>query len=176
MNRTRTRAALALLPLATALALTACAKDGGDNGVASANGSKKGSPSASPSLSRDEQVLRYARCLRENGVDVADPKPGEGIQLSATTPAEKEKQDKALEACRAFAGAPPSEEDNAEEREDMLKYAACMRDNGVEAFKDPKPGEGINVGPEIVEDPDFKAAEKKCDVGMGDGKKVTNNG
>ncbi|MPZ95772.1 MAG: hypothetical protein GEU96_12895 [Propionibacteriales bacterium] len=44
----------------------------------------------------------------------------------------------------------------------MLEYAKCMRDNDVEKFKDPKPGEGIDIGPEVVEDPDFKAAEETC--------------
>jgi hypothetical protein len=37
-----------------------------------------------------------------------------------------------------------------------------MRDNGVEAFEDPKDGAGINIGPEQAEDPDFEAAQEKC--------------
>lgn len=52
----------------------------------------------------------------------------------------------------------------------MLAYAQCMRDNGVEQFAEPKPGEGINIGPEVVEDPDFEAAENTCNdvTGFGD--------
>jgi hypothetical protein len=29
----------------------------------------------------EESMLKFARCMREHGVDVPDPKPGEGIRI-----------------------------------------------------------------------------------------------
>jgi hypothetical protein len=169
--RIRTRAALAALPLALAVSLTGCGSDGGGDGVASADGGKKkDEPSAGASLSRDQinaQNIKFARCLRKHGVDVADPKPGEGLALSVDD-ANKATVDKATEACRKYAPAAPSDEDNAKERNEMLEFARCMRKNGVESFKDPKPGEGVAMGPEQGDDPDYKKAEKKCGGGTGD--------
>ncbi|MFC7220526.1 hypothetical protein ACFQLX_20530 [Streptomyces polyrhachis] len=171
--RIRTRAALAALPVALTLALAGCGSDGGgDDGVASAgDGRKDPKAAASPGLSRDEMLVKLAQCLREHGVDVEDPKPGEGLAVPVDGGGQA-KVDTAMEACRAFEPPAPSDEDNAKEREQMLTFARCMRENGVESFKDPKPGEGVDLGPEQAQDPDLKAAEKKCG-GTGDTKSST---
>ncbi|MFB4285190.1 hypothetical protein ACBJ59_58700 [Nonomuraea sp. MTCD27] len=58
---------------------------------------------------------------------------------------------------KAAAGASPS----ADSREKALKFAQCMRDNGVEAYPDPEDGRML-ITQEAGEDPDFKAAEEKC--------------
>ena len=69
-----------------------------------------------------------------------------------------------MEACEEFLPpAPPAEVDEEQMWEYMLAFAQCMRDNGVEDFADPRPGEGINIGPEVAEDPDFEQAEQTCD-------------
>ncbi|MFC4465293.1 hypothetical protein ACFPH6_12210 [Streptomyces xiangluensis] len=159
--RTRTRAALAALPLAITLALTGCDSDGG--------GKNDGAAGDSPSLSRDEMMVRYAQCLRKHGVDVEDPKPGEGLALS-NNGGDQAKVDKAMETCREYEPPAPSDEDNAKERKEMLEFAQCMRKNGVDKFADPKEGEGIGIDAEVAEDPDFKQAEKKCGGGEGDTK------
>ncbi|TDD72755.1 hypothetical protein E1262_01995 [Jiangella aurantiaca] len=177
--RTRLRMALTALPLAALLALTGCGSDGGsgDGGdpVASADSSTPPDSSDEGSgddgsggnggepLSEDElhdRLLEYAQCLRDHGLDVEDPAPGEGIQLQ--NEGDPSNSDEALAACEDVAPPAPPEGSEDEDREDMLAFAQCMRDNGVEAFEDPKPGEGIGIGPEIVGDPDFEAAEQTC--------------
>ncbi|WKD31753.1 hypothetical protein [Streptomyces xanthophaeus] len=170
--RPRTPALLATLPLALTLALTACGSGGGGTGVASANGGTKGATSsASPGLSRDEMNVKYAQCLRQHGLDVADPKPGQGIGLSIDG-ANKEKADKAIEACRSSAPPAPTDQDDSKDREAMLQLARCMRENGVESFADPKEGQGIDIGPGQAEDPDFKGAWKKCGGAEGESKQA----
>ena len=89
---TRTCAMLAALPLAVMLALVGCGSGCGGE-VASAIDAAEESPadgesggageSAAPLSQdeRDEMMLQYAQCLREHGVDVDDPQPGQGIQL-----------------------------------------------------------------------------------------------
>jgi hypothetical protein len=181
--RTRNRAVLAALPLALMLALTGCDSDNGgnDNDVASANDGNQddgnqddGGESASPP-SEDElyqMQLEYVECLREHGLDVDDPQPGEGVQLQIDgDPATAEA---AMEACEDLMPPPPEGgQDEAEVREDMLEYAQCMRDNGVEEFEDPQPDEGIDIGPQVAEDPDFETAQETCDeVFGGDGERA----
>lgn len=177
MTKTRARALLAAIPLILVLGLTGCSSDGGDNnGVASAGGDSTNSGDDSGGggnepLSEDEeheQMLDYAQCLRDHGVDVEDPAPGEGIQLQLD--GGPHQADAALEACKdLLPPAPAGPEEDAGAREDMLDYAQCMRDNGVEQFADPQPGAGINIGPDVVEDPDYEAAEQTCGELFGGG-------
>lgn len=163
--RRRSRTVLAVLPMALALTLAGCGSDGdeADDKVATVNGGKQPSGAAAPGANRDQMLRDWARCLRGQGLDVEDPKPGEGLQLQNGNEDEKARTDRAMESCRRYA---PQEEatDKDRERADMLKMAQCMRRNGVEKFADPKPGQGIHVDPEVAGDPDFKTAQKKCDT------------
>lgn len=164
--RTRSRAALAALPLVLMLALAGCGSDAGgyDHGIASANDEDQGNGGGTHvPRSQDEmheRMLEYAQCLRDQGLDVEDPAPGEGIQLQ--NEGDPSKPDAAVEACEGLSPPPADVPDDDEVRENMLEYAACIRDNGVEKFADPKPGEGINIGPEVTDDPDFAKAEQTC--------------
>ncbi|MGR6913944.1 hypothetical protein ACU635_06785 [[Actinomadura] parvosata] len=46
-------------------------------------------------------------------------------------------------------------------QETVLKFAQCMRDNGVAAYPDPEGGM-MRITQEAAEDPDLKSAEEKC--------------
>lgn len=165
--RRRLVGALVALPMVLIVALAACGDGTDGDDIASAGGTAE--PEAdggtgAEDLSEEEQYemeLEFAACMREHGIDVADPKPGEGVRVQVQgDPAEA---DAAMEECKRLlpdGGEPP--EPDPEERERMLAFAQCMRDNGVEAFEDPKDGAGINIGPEQAEDPDFEAAQEKC--------------
>ncbi|MFI0354885.1 hypothetical protein [Actinomadura sp. 9N407] len=169
--RLRTRGALAAFPLVMALALTGCGGEGKEKGVASANGGKAaGGASAAPSLSRDEMGVKFAECMRKNGIQMEDPEPGKGVLLKADK-GNAETMKKAQEACRQYnpqQNAAPGGDAKAEER--GRKFAACMRENGVEKFPDPKPGQrGIIIDREAGEDPDMQAAQQKCQEVLGGG-------
>ncbi|MBE1530908.1 hypothetical protein [Actinomadura algeriensis] len=162
--RLRTRGVLATLPLALALALTGCGGDGDEgSGVASAGGDKAAGAEAGQTLSPDEMGVKFAQCMRENGVQMEDPKPGGGLKITANG-VDKATMEKAQEACREFnpmesAGGAPSQEDQERARQ----HAECMRKNGVEAFPDPKPNQrGIRIDAKVGGDPDFEAASEKC--------------
>jgi hypothetical protein len=173
--RKLTRGALAVPPLALTLmltltmALTGCGSASGGSQVASAagaggGGTGGGGGSATPGLSRDEMGVKFAQCMRENGVDMPDPEPGRGVQLRVGPGTSRETVDAAMEACREYnpqangsAGADPQ----AEER--TRKFAECMRSNGVESFPDPEPGQrGIMIDGTTGDDPDFATAQQKC--------------
>ncbi|MGW6460226.1 hypothetical protein ACWF94_30590 [Streptomyces sp. NPDC055078] len=166
--RTRTRSALAAFPLALALALTGCGSGDDDDGkVASAaegeNAKKAGS--AKPSLDPKEMGLKFAACMRKNGVPMEDPVDGRVmVKQKAGEGPDRATMDKAMKACREFQpqGTGPGGKPDPKVRDAMQKYAQCMRKNGVEDFPDPQAGGGIRMDAKQAEDPDFKKAEQAC--------------
>ncbi|WP_329088515.1 MULTISPECIES: hypothetical protein [unclassified Streptosporangium] len=152
--------------LALALVLTGCgtADTGADVASTGGGGGKPAVSSAAPSLDQHERGLKFAQCMRENGVDMADPEPGKGVTIRVDKSVGKETVDKATAACKEFSpmgGAGPNGPD-PQRAESMRKFAQCMRDNGVEAFPDPESGGGLRITGAIGEDPDFQTAQEKC--------------
>ncbi|GAA2087030.1 hypothetical protein [Actinomadura alba] len=166
--RLRTRSVLAALPLVLTLALTACGSDDDGGGVATVDGGKTngGGADAAASLNPDEMRVKFAECMRKNGVDIPDPEPGKPqmLKFDKNSGVDRATVDKAMKACQQYnsmANAAPGSDPQAEER--GRKFAECMRKNGVEKFPDPKPGQrGVQIGPEVGDDPDFQNAQKQC--------------
>ena len=98
-----------------------------------------------------DQAVRFAQCMRENGVpDFPDPDAsGElsidgvlnGSSLDASSPA----WEAAMRACKDLqpAGFEGDTQRNPEEQSRALEFADCMRANGVEDFPDPVDGEPL---------------------------------
>lgn len=170
--RTRSWPALAAVPLVLTLALAGCGAeaDSGNDGVASVTGDSKSDDSDSGSTPSQEEIdeaaLEFAECMREHGIDMDDPKPGEGIRIKVDGMISRDKMNDAMQACEDIMPKPPAGE-LEDQRDEMLEMAECMREHGVEAFPDPKPGEGINIGPDVGEDPDFESAQEECAPDMG---------
>ncbi|TDC49363.1 hypothetical protein E1281_23455 [Actinomadura sp. KC345] len=166
---------LAMVPLALALALTGCGGDEGGSGVASANGGKQSAAAGGEKLSKEEMGLKFAQCMRDHGVDVEDPKPGQGVQLKVKGgPEKRAAMDKAMEACRRYSpqanggGSPdPGQQQRAQE------FAECMRQNGVEDFPDPDPNQpGIRIERKKGDDDAaFERAQQECQKVLQGGKK-----
>ncbi|WP_049562613.1 hypothetical protein [Nonomuraea sp. SBT364] len=151
--------ALVTAPLVLTLGLTGCGSgDPGGADVASA-GDRTGARAA-PSADSQERALKYAQCMREHDIDMPDPDPSG--RLTMTLDAPQDKVEAAQEACRQYAPTGRQRVRNDPKMaEDLRKMAQCMRDNGVEAYPDPEGGM-MRITQEAGEDPDFKAAEKKC--------------
>jgi hypothetical protein len=169
----------AVLPLAGALLLVACGGHSSGPNVASAGGTgatHHSSASPTPSMDRQAQLLAYAQCMRQHGIDMPDPDLNSGgIQLSL--PQGVGKDDPTLvaaqNACKQYlpnGGAPPSM--SPEQIEQMRQYAQCMRDHGIQ-MADPDPntggitirgGSGASPGDktQTLNDPAFKAAQEAC--------------
>ena len=162
--RRPTRSTLAALPLLCALAMTGCASDDdGGGGVASAGGTSSAAP-ADEEVDRAEMGLKFAQCMRENGVPMDDPEPGKGIQLKVGPETSQETVQAAMEACREYNPQENGAGKADPEREAAVReFAQCMRDNGVEAFPDPEPGSpGIKITGDVGQDPDFQTAQESC--------------
>jgi hypothetical protein len=141
------------------------------------------SPTASPITDPQDAFLAYARCMRENGIDMPDPQVVTGangdtkvtIGSEGSRPTEsKEDFQKANEACDHFmaeAGPDgPAPSMSPEDQDKMLAFAKCMREHGVD-MPDPTIGggfvthidDGSGSGPKgPIEDEDFEAANAAC--------------
>jgi hypothetical protein len=160
------------LGLGLLLVLTMAACGGADNkdgGVATVNGSGKPTSAANAgSGSESEGALRFAKCMRENGVDMPDPQVQAGgpIDLSLPEGVDPNKADSAMQKCKPLLpnGGEPTKAD-PQVIEAQRKFAKCMRENGVSNFPDPGENGGIQMsaGPGLdPNDPKFQAAESAC--------------
>jgi hypothetical protein len=157
---TRTTSVLALALLLAALC--GCTARHGD-GVATAGGAT----TTTEPLSEQDQAVRYARCLREHGLDVADPEDGQLPAIEQGTASEQE-VDAATQACKQYA---PTRDRalSGEDAEKLRTVAKCMREHGFENFPDPDPDQGGIAIPDDsgidTKSPEFKAAQEQCGMG-----------
>jgi hypothetical protein len=166
--RLRHSVAVPLL-LAALTALAGCGGDAtGDDGIASADSgtSANPSPSASPSgsVSDEDKGIKFAQCMRANGVDMADPDPNGQpgmIRMDRSNP----KFEAAWNKCKQYS--PIGNGDRTfspEQQQQMLDLAKCMREHGIN-MPDPEPGGGIKItkGSGLnPDDPKFQAAMEAC--------------
>jgi hypothetical protein len=142
---------------ATALALTAA-------GCGGSGDSKAGSSGAKSNATADQGV-KHAQCMRENGLP-GYPDPGEeGGRPKNLPDRDSPEFKKAEQACQSLL--PPEHRvgtpENAELQRKMLKWAQCMRENGVPNFPDPQNGKIlVKLGTIDSNSPQFKKAVQAC--------------
>jgi hypothetical protein len=156
--------------LAVALAVAACSGGGKANGVASLSGANKPTATTSASGGNHRQMaLAFARCMRQHGINMPDPKFSENlIEQRLPTRAEQNspKFKAAQQACQKYLpnGGQPTPP-TAQERQQALAFAQCMRQHGIN-LPDPQiTASGIDQPlPARIrdDDPKFKAAEQAC--------------
>ncbi|WP_329084207.1 hypothetical protein [Streptosporangium sp. NBC_01469] len=155
------------------VALAGCGQTGGAK-VASAG---EPAASATPSASSQADGLKFAQCMRENGVDMPDPEPGgNNVMLRGKTDDDTLK--KASETCRKYnpVGSGKKMLNDPKTQDALLRFARCMRENGVD-MPDPEPG-GNNVMLRGKTDDDtLKKASETCRKynPVGSGKKMLND-
>jgi hypothetical protein len=81
--------------------------------------------------------LRFARCMREEGIEMPDPSADGSRDFrvggdSGISPEEFERASRACEKYRRGSSRPPTEEEQQEFREMALAHSRCMREHGVE--------------------------------------------
>lgn len=130
--------------------------------------------SADPELAR----LRFARCMREHGVNIPDPTTraggGQRFQRARIT-ADRATLERAQKACAGLMPRNPildNPERRAELQDQLLKFARCMREHGIN-MPDPQLGSGgrgflfrVRPGNRARLNPDSKAfqeAQQACE-------------
>ena len=100
---------------------------------------------------REEAMLAFAQCMRDNGIDMDDPTAGEGGRFLRGGPGGEQRQidefgeefTVAREACAPILAAAAPEIDPAaqqERLEELMVLAQCIRDNGYPQYPDPALG------------------------------------
>jgi hypothetical protein len=149
------------LALASAsLLLVACgSSSNGDNG------------SGASEAQRDAAQIKFARCMRSNGINIPDPGPSsQGVRIAIPRNISPEKMQGIEGSCRKSSGLDkampaPSAAKQKEIADDALKFASCMRSHGIE-MPDPKVSQGRvaimiprSANPNT---PRFKQAQQAC--------------
>jgi hypothetical protein len=156
-------AALAVLLLAVAAVASGCGSaSASDEGVAALDESATTSTTEDEDANGEtteedpqEAALAWAKCMREQGVDVPDPEVGEGGRLTIRPgmgsgqrldDADSDAFREAMQECgRPFGRSGPpalSDEEREEMQETMLEFAQCMREHGVDMPDPDFSGEG----------------------------------
>ena len=126
------------------LALAGCGSDSTTKAdVPSLNGSDASSEATTTTtIDPEEAAQNFVACLREQGIEVADPKVDSDGQIdmrsifdSAGINPGDDSMRTAMDSCRdelANAGFGPSEEDSEARQEAMLAFTSCLRDEGLD--------------------------------------------
>jgi hypothetical protein len=118
-----------------------------------------------------ERALAFAKCMREHGIDMPDPKVDASGRMEMRVNARgvgDAKMRAAQTACQDKTGGafgPGGGQPDPKFQEAALKYSQCMRQHGVPKFPDPQPNGGLllKAGNGIdPSSPTFKAADKTC--------------
>lgn len=151
---------LAVPALLLSLSVAACAGDNGPDNVAA-------TPDAA--TVEHEQRLKFAKCMREQGLDFPDPQAPAADAVAAAPAVKIEdaaKFEAAMTACRQFMpNGGEVRQPSAEDLALLRAFAKCMREQGLD-YPDPVvDGNGVGEARAIVpEDMDkLTAAQKICD-------------
>ncbi|HSA51637.1 MAG TPA: hypothetical protein VLH10_16200 [Yinghuangia sp.] len=166
----------AALAFACVLSLSACSKGGdSDTGNDVASIGDKGKNTSAPAeaaAGEKGDMVKYAQCMRDNGVDMPDP-AADGSMMAQARPADGSadmtKMENASNACRKWLpnGGEITEKQKAEMREQNLKMAQCLREHGLNV-PDPGPdgGTALDLGADQAKvDEAMKACAKAGGVG-----------
>ena len=186
--------------LAFGLLAAACNGSGPDSGVASLEMATETAQDQEPTsgdavldepASDEEAILAFAACLRDEGIDVEDPTVDADGNLRPPRPRDIGQDDRetmlaAMEACDGYLenvafgleGA-----DLTERQDQLLEYAACMRDNGYDmpdpdfsSMGTPGQGGGGPFGALDRDDPAFQTAQEACAEIFGAGGRIPGAG
>jgi hypothetical protein len=151
--------------LTTVLALTGCSGSDEGSGVASAGDGPHATGSANVAQRGD--ALKFAQCMRENGVPEFKDPGGDGGGALIPQGTDQDVVKAAMEKCKQYSpngGEPPQLDAEAVDRQ--RRFAQCMRENGVPDFPDPEGttgGSGSQLKGVDTSSEAFKSAQKTCE-------------
>ncbi|MGH9247268.1 MAG: hypothetical protein ACRD29_23730 [Acidimicrobiales bacterium] len=140
MARQRTLGGVAAVAL---LVLSACSGGGDGDGVASAGGDPAPANASATEDSAprdpDAQALVFAECMRDNGIDMPDPGPGQqGLSAAFQAVAGGYHDEAVQQAIAACQDLMPQYESGDHSGDDwMLELAECLREQGLDVSDNP---------------------------------------
>jgi hypothetical protein len=151
-----------LVPLVL-VSVAACGKPADQKSVASAGG--RATPSPTAGLSFLDQGIRYARCMRDNGLPgYPDPEvTGDNVRIRGIdkTTVDTAVLARAQQACRSLRPLLTGP-DGAQKAAAARYEAQCMRQHGVPDYPDPDPDGHAELPDAVRQNPRFDAAKTTC--------------
>ncbi|QXJ20561.1 hypothetical protein AGRA3207_001294 [Actinomadura graeca] len=107
--------------------------------------------------------MRFAQCMRENGVDVPDPGSGDARALRLGKGGNRERLQGALKKCQPWlrAGGKMPDLKDPKVHDQYVRFAQCMREHGVD-MKDPLPDGTFQIPSGGVAPGKVKKAREAC--------------
>jgi hypothetical protein len=171
------RASIAVAVLAAVLVGTGAACDAPAPGVATVASGPPGSGPARPSLTEEQMAIDFVRCIRNEGLEIADPQRSAKGGFTVPMPDPPPGLDKSDPAFDAFGTrveaaldrcgplAPPGTFGDvvlsAEELQRELRFAGCMRRHGVN-WPDPVNGKRAEPSRTIRDNPNVVTDLREC--------------
>ncbi len=114
-------------------------------------------PKASAAATTDakDAMVELTRCLRQNGVDVPDP--GSPEEKGWRYTGDQATLQKAFKACEEYSARIPNPYDDPKVRDQMVQFARCMREHGIDMPDPPQQNTGLDYN-----DPMLQQAAKEC--------------
>jgi hypothetical protein len=172
VNMSRTPRLPAALALTAVISLISAGC--GSNAPSETGTAARASTGGSKEITARAKAVKFAECIRDHGVkDFPDPNPKGDFEYGVSvSPAV---WTKTVSACKALQ--PPGTlraKRTPEQQSTALRFAQCMRDNGVKDFPDPANGEPLIDTTKIPSlgdrsprtDPVFAPALDKCRVAL----------
>lgn len=148
-----------LLVTASCLLLFGCSSGGAHPAPAAS------SAGSAASVDKAEANRRFARCMREHGVDMPDPGPDGNLQFDGGAVGDRSKAVQAASACQQYLPNGGELKNLSPQQLDQARaFAKCMREHGID-MPDPDPDGGLGaiLGSGIdFDSPAFKAATEAC--------------
>ena len=137
----RKRWPLAALAMVALIGAGCGSAENGSTGTASSTDTA--SSGSNKKLTKQEKAVKFAECMRANGVpNFPDPDPNGDTKFGVDVT--REVWLKAIDACKALK--PPgalSSKRTPKQQSASLRFAQCVRENGVKDFPDPVNGEPL---------------------------------
>lgn len=163
-----------VLGLLLALGVAGCGGGDKTGGVASLGGADQPTSTTSPGGDDRQQALNWARCMRQHGTNTPDPRfDAQGNMIPPEPPAVANAQAKlkyraAQQACKQYetSGGPPPHPPSAQERQQALAFARCLRQHGLNVPDPQITATGIHQplpeGMTSRDDPRLRAPRQAC--------------
>jgi hypothetical protein len=137
-----------------------------------------GASKSNVSQENDQRLVKFAKCMREHGVKVSTPTGSSGMLRigSGDKPGNIHQLEAAQQACKRYQPKATAQnlspQEKVEREEQVLKFAKCMREHGIDVHASTagggaqikiqsRAGTGGSRGPN-PESPAFQAAQKGC--------------
>lgn len=134
-------------------------------GLAGCGGTGQSAPTTAPSTTNaQDNSVRFVACLRDHGIDMADPLPNGTITLPKNV--DSAKMTAAMQACQQYNPIMQAHVNDPVYHDWQVKLAECLRGKGLDV-PDPVLGQALQVKPHGKPRPEVEQLYQTCHEQVG---------